>query len=773
MEPSTTEKQSSITILRGAGAQARARTWVGAEDQPTLTLESDTRRFVPWGAMRRLLAAAAEHHSEARLQAALSTVVGRLSVCLPSLRSGLQPEQERERKQNTAVARFPFSDPVSTAPLADAWAELFATLFDEAAPLVIVPDSNEVDPESWPFFASLLRRRPGTRIVLGQPPRDASWSRLRTRVAYVGRQHLGRLESLHNVEVRVIECEGSEKSAADSPPTSAFHPLDDDADHRALDLAKNGISTASDVALVVAAIERAFDAQAFATVSHLASALHRSGAHVPDRARVLMFEAIANETLTLQEPRLAPDDPWVQEIESTYWEALPELRDPEALCHAQYRLTLYAIAKRNLDSAAELSQAALRSAFEIAPELRPLYRGYAQNVVALVSFKQLRVETALAQSEATLEIFEAGRNRDGLPTREIDIARFKVMNNLARLEAGRGRDAAAQAWVTRSQEVRAGVPLDPPFFTWISHSIYLEALEPRASHLEDMVRAALADWDEYGAAKLAYNAASLRYLLGEGEKALELYELTHQLWSSHLADTPDNRGLYDVLGTKLNCLVTAYHSGNVERGLSWLAQIRQLAATLGDSSMHVDLLAMEANLEASRGNHQTARQLSTAVMAELAEMGEDPVGSAALHRELGNIALHMGDTVLAGTHFRDALELTREHREEGFRPIDEISALAGLLEARRDALVSLPALLELTLDAIEDENVWGELPRVMRGLARNPSAVLERGSDLASRRVLALCRLSAQRADCADAVQALRAAASEATVTAAYGLGTG
>lgn len=742
---------SGVVILRGAGAPARARAWVDPADRPTLCFDPglDPAVFVPlpWGAGRRLLDAATELVGADAVRAATAGVRGRLSVALPALVADLDERERAERGQHHAIGRYPFAGPILHDAVAAAWAEVLGDLFGARGVNIVVPSPALVEPESWGIFPALLRRMPRACLVFAQAF-PAALEGVRGRVAEIARRQLTRLEALRGAPVRIIHVEED----APAPPRAgmdALSPLDTRADDDAARRLSGPLSAAA-VPEIAAAVRRAFDASSFASAAIFAEPLLARPDPFPGRDEIELLATIARHTLAVSEPRLSPADPLFQDIEAGYRRALGGLVDPGDRSHAHYHLSILTGGRGDGREPESHAADALREARAVEAPRRALYEGFALNVIALAHYRRRRIEEAIAASQSALRVFEAGLLSPALPTIELQVARFKVTNNLARLFDMRGDRAESRRLFLACDDLRLSIPWRRPFFNWFVLAVFLDSLSSSAEHLERSMEESLRRWEEDEVATFSNFAGLLRYMLGHPREALANFQRAHDVWSIFRVSA------LDIFNLRVNCAVSAYRAGLLDEAERWLGRVSELVPEI-DPSLGADVDLMGASLAVSRGDLAGARRTAERISAAMDDLGDDTGARARRHRALGDVYLDIGDRPSARLHFRAARDFFMMDPEPGgvLFDADVFGALAGMIESGDDDPAILAEAVRRAASALTETNAWWDLPRLLRGLARRAAGG---GADINPPLVRRLSEMASQRRDCREPVAAILAA---------------
>jgi tetratricopeptide (TPR) repeat protein len=710
---------------------------------------------IPWYGARALWRELASRVPEQRVAAALRPRRAILSLVLRDVVPDLDADElrERNRERGARAVRRLSATPTSVGAIASAWTSAMRELAREGdRPLrCIVPIAPRLDSETWGLFAPMLRQIPGVELVFGVPTDDTPIGDLDARLAAISRWELAWIEALPEVRVKRVDAH----RPGSLPPCDAVAPeprsdrgsptggLDDEMEEEvARRLLDAGLADDRACAPVLAAIEAAMDAFGFPAVVDLGRRLLGHPLPPSTRAAVEMNVALAMKELINFNHRAEPDDPWMREIRSAFASAHPTLDRGERVV-IDYSSSLREGRGGDPERALACADAVLASVDHVVAGDRSLAVGYGLNARAYARYR--RGETARAIEDlhaalAAMDIEDADQH-----TNWLEVGRFNVVNNLARLAFESDDRAAAASYLEQSIDIRAATEGYKPFYRWFSPLAFLERMEPAAERLE--LEVAASRWDSSARAGYSLWAGDLRYRLGHAPKALAHFEVARRTARTFAVSA------IDVLSATVNCAVAAYRAGLFASSASFfedaLGQVDP-----DDAATSAELLAALAMAQTGAGDETAARE-AVSRARERASSVDDPSVLARMHRSLAEVALATDRFGEAANDLASGLRCAGMGSGSGWTspPEDVLGLLVGALEigelaprgvelGERDENAS--EALHLALSALDDPSTWWDLPRLLR-IARPERHTL---STSAAGALDTIERIAVQREDC-------------------------
>ena len=129
--------------------------------------------------------------------------------------------------------------------------------------------------------------------------------------------------------------------------------------------------------------------------------------------------------------------------------------------------------------------------------------------------------------------------------------------------------------------------------------------------------------------------------------------------------------------------ITAFWQGFCDDGERYLREGTLLSQHIGYTEMHGLMLALQAWVDANRGNYPRAIELATQSL-EITRDVEFVEAVFAAHLAIGTAAVHRGDHALAETHLQEGLRLARQVDQR--ESIGWLLGMLGRLELQRNEL---------------------------------------------------------------------------------------
>ncbi len=680
-----------------------------------LVLAAQTRHPVPWGAMRALVPQLRAWLGEDALLRALSTRP-RVALTLRGLLDQL-PAAERDRVERGSarqIAAFPNAH-ITIEEHVAAWADALGELLAGTDAVLVAPDASAVDAESLLVLRRLamaLDPGPTPRAILGRcgpttpatDPGDDEGDVLRSFAAAETRRALGVLAALPctvwHEGVDIAGATGVEELAGDR------EPLDGREELRAWQaLEDHAIGVASDHAheLALAGLRAAFGCFGFAVALPLAHELLRRWPGSANAAEVHALLALAGHYL---EPHPEPGSVLDELVATNLAAAIASEPDARRRVALGYRLAIHHGRVRNDPQAAF---AAAQAAMELLtgdialPAEHALLELWTRNARAYALHRLGRPADATADCEAALVLSKTPHRDEPFGTL-LDVARWHLLTNLARVAFIRADADAGQAWMAEWEACDRSLPgsARPPY-TMVPLDYVGTGLERTAARLSQHIAHARQTWQPVAEVTLveALGHATLR--LGRAAEAHAAYARSKQLLA--LLGAPAEA----LLIATINGALAAQRGGLLDEATCAIASL--IADPLAQSpGMLAELEASLAVVAAKRGEPSEAehRAARAHALVDASDANELRVAVACM---CGEARLLLGDRAGASGEFTRALAAADEDTEA-----HELLAIrVGLLEAQASVSAApLAAALRLVPRALHDVNGWYCVPRLLR-----------------------------------------------------------
>ncbi len=681
---------------------------------------------VPWAGARALVATLRERLGDAAVDAALAPRRGPLSLVLRKLPLSEEERDERDRCSLGVLGRLPNMIPNGRV-LTEAWADVLAPLLHGA--VLVVPALQRLDGETVGVLRALLARGHGEiRLAFAYDPDDVSGDDAAAldaeRVAWEASQ-LAALASEAPRLPRATDARLATDPYDDGLELAAWAALDEPGGpERAAGAARAAFSSygfPAAWALARAALERAPDHPDAAELHAIAGlALYAATWHVANEIEVERALALGDHL----ERALALE------------------ADPAQRAHLLYRLSVVASRYRgDHEEAKRLADDAVRATDHpaIPPGTAAFLSAWARNGRALARFRLGDLDGAAADCGAALDALARAEALGDVPTVEVDVARFVVADNLARLAYGAGARAEARRWQRFCAEADARIPSSrAPATIWSLQRTIGNNLEGAVRHFEARLaraRASLAPTDE---AYMSHLLGDCAYRLGRAAEALAHFGVATRLWRRLGADPAD------LLQGKLNCAISAFRAGRLGESRARFEAL--LTEELFEGDARADLLGALAWLAGEAG----AEAESAARLDEARAVAESDEVRARLDRAEAEAAIARGRLEVATGCLERGLASAAASPAE-----DRLGLLAGLLALGREE--HLEEALRLVPDALADPNAWWDVPRVAAAASRAASAGRSLGDPAARAGFARLLGAALARDDAREAATAAAA----------------
>jgi tetratricopeptide (TPR) repeat protein len=722
-----------LTLVRGGRADVRAH--LAARHPGAVVLDADPRLTLPLGGARTLLAALRAGLGDAAVEAAVAPHRALLSLTLRGLSASLDAAETAQRRH--ASARFLATLPgtgISARPLLEAWADALAALLARCPVAVVIPDASRVDPGTLALIRPLLRRlEPSSRpvVAVGEPDAadDGPADDVDRRVAEINAAEVALLRALPGVRVERAAATGAPWAAA--PPVD---PLDDGSERRAADALAAG-SVGAERAAVLAALRDSFAGFGFATALRLADALLAADPFDPDGAELHTLAFLA--ALHLAPPRDAAH-PLSRRADAHLRAAAALESDPGRRVHLLFRQCVRATrGGGDLAAARALADLGVAAADRGAgmPRARAALLGaWCRNARALAWFREGRGAEAAADCAAALVALEGCDDPAEVPAAEVEVARFHLLNNLARLAFEAGDRAAAARWQDLALASELAIPpRRRTTFRWYDLALDLGDPDAAADRYAGRLRDAREAWDLPLAALYAHDLATIHLRRGDAPAALARFEEVLAL-APRLGWDPDDR-----FHAVVNVAVTAFRAGRLARSAeAFAAALDDPCAA--DPGAQASLRAASATVAAHRGDEAGAADDAALALAAAEGLDDDVV--APVLRSVGDAWAALGRRGEARAAYERGVAL-----RGGVAAEDGLGLGLGLRDAGRRDHGLVDELLALCPRALASVDAGWDLPRLLRALLEvGGEGFFDGGADRAER-ARALAGAAARRVD--------------------------
>lgn len=680
-----------------------------------LILPAQARHPVPWWATRALVPQLRAWLGEDVLLRAFSTRP-LVALTLRGLLARL-PAAERDRVERRSarhIASFPNAH-IAIEEHVAAWAGALRDLLAGTDAVLIASDASAVDAESLLVLRRLameLDSGPGPRVILGRcaritpamDPADDESVELRSFAAAETRRVLGVLAALPcTVWHEGVELAGStvvEEVAEDHEPLDGCDEL---RAWRALEAHAIGVASDDAHELALAGLRAAFGCFGFSVALPLAHELLRHWPASSHAAEVHALLALAGHYI---EPHPAPGSTLDELVATHLNAAIGSELDARRRVALGYRLAIHHGRVRNDPQAAlTAAQAAMELlAGKIAPPAeQALLEVWTRNARAYALHRLGRPAEAAADCEAALVLSRTPHRDEPFGTL-LDVARWHLLTNLARVAFIRADDNAGQAWMAEWEDCDRSLPESArPPYTMVPLDYVGTGLERTAARLSEHVAHARRTWQPVAEVALVEALGHGLLRLGRAAEAHVAYARSKQLFE--LLGAPAEA----VLIATINGALAAQRAGLLAEAACTIESL--LADPLAQSpGTLAELEASLAAVAARRGEPMEAerRMARAAALVDESDANELRVAVACA---CGEARLLLGDHAGACVEFERALA-----GANGDTEAHEVLAIrVGLLEARAsDPGQPLADALHLVPRALHDVNGWHSVPRLLR-----------------------------------------------------------
>jgi hypothetical protein len=706
---------------------------------------------VPWQGARSLLAETRSRVGDAAFERATGPHRALLSLLFRRLEGVLSPEERNYREKHRGLLHGSMPYPMRLpAPIAQAVAAVFDEALAGERAAIAVRNLAFVDPETMGLLRWLVvRMRDRVDIWIGHDTGYGGEGEAWQAALHINKISLSLLEAIDGTTVEMPAPPDSAGSATPMPREAAVDPLDDGLERRAWQALARAPFSPSDYALVVAAVRAAFDATGSCSALALAEGLLKASPEPSDVSEIHFIAASC-----AFEGGAGHETERGREISVGHArEAFRGEGDRARRSSLAYRLCLDAAHRRDVAGAIELANVAIDESRRLPRSRAAFWEAWARSGGALPRFRSGRPDEAVAECETAIALLDASKGELEVHPVDLTIARYHIVNNLARMADARGDRTKAREWQSSMDACEDAIPhgwtQNPG---WTSPNLVDRDLAAAVGRWEARRADAVRHCDPRLEAVAANHLVDFYLRLGEGRLAFERAASALRAWRI-LVNYQEQ-----VLVAEINCAMIGLRAGLLDDAERGLEAIGADSRADGDE-IRCELLAAMTLVAAKRGDLRRLDERETTLRVSLEGIADASTRVRCL-TGLADALLIVGRVADARSALEEALAVATVAGEKEVTADEVLLVLGGLIAAGRSDPDVVNRAARVALRALDDVNGWAALPRVLPAVADfadadGSLAAALRDDDL-RRGMERLAEAGLQRTDCAAPARRLQ-----------------